>query len=40
VRTRLMRARVILREELGEATVISSGAPTGKAPRTTRLIPE
>ena len=40
VRTRLMRARVILREELGEATVISRGSPTGKAPRTTRLIPE
>ena len=40
VRTRLMRARVILREELGEVTVISRGSPTGKAPRTTRLIPE
>ena len=40
VRTRLMRARVILREELGEATVIGRAAPTGKAPRTTRLIPE
>lgn len=40
VRTRLMRARVILREELGEATVISRGSLTGKAPRTTRLIPE
>ena len=40
VRTRLMRARVILREELGEATVISRGSPTRKAPRTTRLIPE
>jgi RNA polymerase sigma factor (sigma-70 family) len=40
VRTRLMRARVILREELGEATVISGGSLTGKAPRTTRLIPE
>ena len=40
VRTRLMRARVILREELGEATVISRGSPTGNAPRTTRLIPE
>ena len=40
VRTRLMRARVILREELGETTVISRGSLTGKAPRTTRLIPE
>ena len=40
VRTRLMRARVILREELGEVTVISRGSLTGKAPRTTRLIPE
>ena len=40
VRTRLMRARVILREELGEVTVISRGSPTAKAPRTTRLIPE
>jgi RNA polymerase sigma factor (sigma-70 family) len=40
VRTRLMRARVILREELGEVTVISRGSPTSKAPRTTRLIPE
>jgi RNA polymerase sigma factor (sigma-70 family) len=40
VRTRLMRARVILREELGEATVISRDSPTRKAPRTTRLIPE
>jgi RNA polymerase sigma factor (sigma-70 family) len=40
VRTRLMRARVILREELGEATVISRGSLTGKAPRTTRPIPE
>ena len=40
VRTRLMRARVILREELGEASAISRGSPTGKAPRTTRLIPE
>ena len=40
VRTRLMRARVILREELGEVTVASRGSPTGKSPRTTRLIPE
>ena len=40
VRTRLMRARVILREELGEVTVISRDSPTSKAPRTTRLIPE
>ena len=40
VRTRLMRARMILREELSEATVISRGSLTGKAPRTTRLIPE
>jgi len=40
VRTRLMRARVILREELGEVTVISRGSPTSKASRTTRLIPE
>lgn len=40
VRTRLMRARVILREELGEAPVIGRGSPTGKSPRTTRLIPE
>jgi RNA polymerase sigma factor (sigma-70 family) len=40
VRTRLMRARVILREELGEVTVAGRGSPTGKSPRTTRLIPE
>ena len=40
VRTRLMRARVILREELGEAPVIGRGSPAGKSPRTTRLIPE
>jgi RNA polymerase sigma factor (sigma-70 family) len=40
VRTRLMRARVILREELGESPVIGRGSPTGKSPRTTRPIPE
>ena len=40
VRTRLMRARVILREELGEVTVASRGSPTGQSPRTTRPIPE
>jgi RNA polymerase sigma factor (sigma-70 family) len=40
VRTRLMRARVILREELGDAPVTSRRSPTGKSPRTTRLIPE
>jgi RNA polymerase sigma factor (sigma-70 family) len=40
VRTRLMRARVILREELGEAAATGRGSPTGKSARTTRLIPE
>jgi RNA polymerase sigma factor (sigma-70 family) len=40
VRTRLMRARVILREELGEAAVTGRGAQNSKSPRTTRLIPE
>ena len=40
VRTRLLRARVILREELGEAAVTGRGSPTGKSARTTRLIPK
>lgn len=40
VRTRLMRARVILREELGEAAGTGRGAPSAKSARTTRLIPE
>lgn len=40
VRTRLMRARVILREELGEVAVTGRRSPNGKSPRTTRLIPE
>lgn len=40
VRTRLLRARVILREELGEAAGTGRGTPSGKSARTTRLIPE
>lgn len=40
VRTRLMRARVILREELGEAAGTGRGSPAVKSARTTRLIPE
>jgi RNA polymerase sigma factor (sigma-70 family) len=40
IRTRLMRARVILREELGEVAVTGRGSPAGKSARTTRLIPE
>ena len=40
VRTRLMRARVILREELGEVAVTGRSSPTGKSARTTRLIRE
>lgn len=40
VRTRLMRARMILREELGEASVIGRASLSGKSNRTTPLIPE
>jgi RNA polymerase sigma factor (sigma-70 family) len=40
VRTRLMRARVILREALGEPAVTDRRSPASKSPRTTRHIPE
>ncbi|HEV7594121.1 MAG TPA: sigma-70 family RNA polymerase sigma factor [Gemmatimonadaceae bacterium] len=40
VRTRLMRARVILREELGEPSGNGRRSVTRRSPRTTRVIPE